>query len=298
MPSMTSSNSAEQCYADLAVFAEDEAIPAAALRVLWARFGMDADDVAELASAMASHSLASLDGVDENWSLRLHDLQRAYALACTGDVAALHGAYVDAWAMQCPDRALERGPTDTAARAYFYARLPYHLSAAGRADELRRLLACYAWLDGKLRFAGVAELLADYQHVADGESQDLLTIRDGLRLSSHVLARDPDQLPGQLIGRLGRMRDNVRIRALLDRAHIEPTHSWLCPSAPGLTPPGGPLLRTFEGHSSSVRSVALSEDGKRALSGSDDSTVKFLDVYRPCLRNRWNYTRPARATLA
>ena len=40
----------------------------------------------------------------------------------------------------------------------------------------------------------------------------------------------------------------------------------------------GALLRTFEGHSDWVRSVALSEDGKRALSGSDDRTVKLWDT--------------------
>lgn len=126
-----------------------------------------------------------------------------------------------------------------------------------------------------------------------------MLIRDALRLSSHVLARDTTQLPGQLVGRLGMFRDDVTIvRNLLDSVHIEPIEPWFCPLVPNLTPPGGPLLRTFEGHSALVHAVALNKDGKRALSGSSDKTLKFLDVYRPCLRNHWNHTRPARATLA
>jgi WD40 repeat protein len=36
---------------------------------------------------------------------------------------------------------------------------------------------------------------------------------------------------------------------------------------------GGALIRTFEGHSGEVQSVALSPDGSRMLSGSDDGTA-------------------------
>src|SRR5262249_37921317 len=40
----------------------------------------------------------------------------------------------------------------------------------------------------------------------------------------------------------------------------------------------GKLLRTFEGHSLEVNSVDFSSDGRRALSGSDDNTLKLWDV--------------------
>jgi len=37
-------------------------------------------------------------------------------------------------------------------------------------------------------------------------------------------------------------------------------------------------LRTFAGHSSAVNSVALSPDGTRLLSGSNDRTLRVWDV--------------------
>jgi WD40 repeat protein len=40
----------------------------------------------------------------------------------------------------------------------------------------------------------------------------------------------------------------------------------------------GRELRTFAGHAGWVKAVALSADGKRALSGSEDGTVKLWDV--------------------
>jgi WD40 repeat protein len=45
-----------------------------------------------------------------------------------------------------------------------------------------------------------------------------------------------------------------------------------------LTPPGGPLIRTLEGHASGVKAVALTPDGRRAVSGSDDNTLKVWDL--------------------
>jgi len=48
------------------------------------------------------------------------------------------------------------------------------------------------------------------------------------------------------------------------------------PSQP--PPPAGPLIRTFLGHTEPVRSVAFSPDGRTAVSGSNDATLKLWEV--------------------
>jgi WD40 repeat protein len=39
-----------------------------------------------------------------------------------------------------------------------------------------------------------------------------------------------------------------------------------------------PCLRTMEGHSGVVRSIAISQDGTRIISGSDDKTIRIWDA--------------------
>ena len=73
------------------------------------------------------------------------------------------------------------------------------------------------------------------------------TVGDALRLSSHVLIRDPLQLPSQLWGRLP--RDECKAsEAMLAEAQHHVIRPWLRPVTASLTHPGGPLLRTLEGH--------------------------------------------------
>jgi len=53
---------------------------------------------------------------------------------------------------------------------------------------------------------------------------------------------------------------------------------WLRPLEPGLHPPGTALVRTLAGHSSAVTGVAVSGDGRRAVSASVDRTLKVWDL--------------------
>jgi WD40 repeat protein len=104
----------------------------------------------------------------------------------------------------------------------------------------------------------------------------LKRVQGALRLSAHILANDKTQLVGQLWGRMQGF-DVPEIQQLLSQAKQHKT-TGLRPLTPSLTSPGGRLLRTLSGHSHSVNAVAVTADGKRAISGSGDSTLKVWNL--------------------
>jgi WD40 repeat protein len=95
-------------------------------------------------------------------------------------------------------------------------------------------------------------------------------------LSAHVLAVDPDQLPAQLAGRTIGRREPALAR-LHAAARAWSHAAWLCPVLPTLAQPGGALRQTLTGHGSVV-SVAVSADGRTAVSGGWDHTVRVWDL--------------------
>ena len=250
-------------YLDLAIFPEDVPIPEAALKTLWA--DLKPLQVRTLVTRFRDRSLARLDADNR---LTLHDLQRDFVRKRASDLPARHVRLVEAYRSQCQN-GWASGPDD----GYFFRFLPHHLAAAGRRDELKALLADYAWIEAKLKATDVQSVISDYDLVAN--EPDLSLVQRALRLSIPALSRDWTHLPSQLIGRL-REIDEPRIRALLEKASAGPGTAWLCPQTASLTAPG-PLLQTFEGHTDAVTALAVLPDG-RALSGSSDSTLRLWDL--------------------
>ena len=72
-------------------------------------------------------------------------------------------------------------------------------------------------------------------------SAAVATIRDALRLSAHVVVRDPTQLAGQLVGRLGDLPE-PGVERLVEAARVFRGEPWLRPASASLTAPGGPLF--------------------------------------------------------
>jgi WD40 repeat protein len=138
-----------------------------------------------------------------------------------------------------------------------------------------RCLAHEAETDGGIR---LHDLHLDYlrAHYPDREALEL--IRKAARLSTHVIEIRPWEFASQLIGRLLPYEQLRTIeRFMVSLSSGAPT-MWLRSLLPALDPPGTPLMRTLEGHSSWVCAVAVTRDGRRAISASDDWTLIVWDL--------------------
>jgi WD40 repeat protein len=256
-------------YLDFGVFPEDSAIPEAAAAILW---GLDEYETVDALDQLIDLSLLTRDS---GRRLRVHDLMLDYLRRRLGadSLISKHRQLLDRYAERCsgnwPD-----GPND----GYFFENLIWHLRSAGRSGEALGLLINFAWMDAKLDACGITPLVADYDWFASRDESARL-LHEALRLSAYVLANDRRQLPGQLLSRLAENTspaiDTVRRQALQYRRG-----SWLRPSRSLLTPPGGALVFTLASHTGRVRSLALTPDGTKAISGSDDHTLKIWDLRR------------------
>jgi WD40 repeat protein len=146
------------------------------------------------------------------------------------------------------------------------------------------------------------DLQLDYVRSQYPDREALALIHAALRLSSHIITRDPAQFASQMAGRLlayiqpeeplsatrqwaGFMerftsRQKTSVQQFSTSIVKAAPRPWLRSIRPTLYPPDSGLVRTLEGHSSTVWSTALSEDGQRAVSASYDNTLKVWDVNR------------------
>lgn len=255
-------------YLDLAVFREGAAIPRPALEALWqVRHGMSGTDVIDLADTLVNRSLARRN---ERGFLVLHALQSDFVRQVAGDLQPLHRNLLQGYRLRCPD-GWASGPDD----GYFFDSLAHHLALAGKGDELGALLGDYAWLEAKLQAGSVQSLLRDYDLLPP--ESPLRTVQRVLQLSTHVLLADRTQFAPQLMGRLVSSGDPA-VKELTSTALRRMRGWWLQPLDVCLRTPDDALVATLTGHTDRVNALAVSADGRRAASASNDRTVRIWDL--------------------
>jgi len=258
-------------YQNLVVFHSHKKIPEAAIITLWTHTDkLKERNARKLLTTLNNKALLTLEGETPQRFVTLHDLQHDYLRAIEGDQDKLHVELLEAYQKKCKD-GWSTGPND----GYFFEHLAYHLVESGRKDELWRLLLNFNWIQAKLDATDVNSLITDYDYLPDDHTLGL--VQGAVRLSAHILANDKSQLAGQLLGRLQSFQE-PEIKSMLEQARTSKKCTWLHPLTASLTPPGGPLIRTLEGHTGPVRAVMVTNDGSRAISASYDSTLKVWDL--------------------
>ena len=246
---------------ELSIFPEDVPFPLTAAALLW---GLDEFESEEAAQRFARLYMLKLDLV--RGSMRLHDVMRSWLASATTNGAELHSRLADGWTdwYRLPN-------------TYAWRWLTLHLAHAGRKAEIEKLLWDPLWLRAKLSATDVNALVSDFEHLKPSAEAELT--QGALRLSSHVLAKDPTQFVSQMVGRLLPYSEQQPIvQRFIDSLTQAVDHPWLRQLRPSLDPPGTALLRTLAGHSGGVYGVAVSIDGRRALSASSDRTLKIWDL--------------------
>jgi WD40 repeat protein len=165
------------------------------------------------------------------------------------------------------------------------AELVFQQRGAQQWSEAEATLFDCPFLFAKVAAGLVVDLDGDYRTLLQDapesgltRREDLRLVQGTLRLSLHVLANDPNQFASQMRGRLLPHQDKTGISTFLRDIDACTSRPQLRPLWPTLEAAGGPMLRILEGHTRSVKAVALSADGKRAISGSSDDTLRIWDL--------------------
>jgi len=168
------------------------------------------------------------------------------------------------------------------------AELPYQQAYGGLDEDYYRTLTDFDFIDAKNAGYGPFALIEDYDRVSilsqtvssqlgKSDHQALGAIRSALQLSVHVLIKSQDQMASQMYGRL--MKDkSSELESFLEYIRYIGDRPWIRPINSSLSQAGGQTIQIPKGHTGSVNTVAVTPDGTRAVSGSDDETLRVWDL--------------------
>jgi len=289
----------QEAYRDLGMVAPDVKISEAALVKLWGRKGKQPEyRLRQWLTELAQRALVFVEGTSPERWVALHDVQQKYLQEQLPDRVRVHREFLASYA---GGRFPWTG-AEVEGERYLYQQAAYHFREAGEEEAFAELLGDFDWLQQKLDATDIEQLLQDFGQVGE-KDRFLSRLEKTLHLSAHILNQHKHQLAHQLWGRLldrkqmkqyeyeyfwqklpkvghylPQHRGGGKVEQLLQQAQARQTGTGFRPLTRCLDSPDGALIRTLSGHRSYVRAVAVTPDGKRAVSGSWDNTLKVWDL--------------------
>ena len=120
------------------------------------------------------------------------------------------------------------------------------------------------------------DLPLDYLRAKYPHQAALPLIHGAFRLASDVIRRDPLQFSSQMVGRLLSNTEVPGVGPFVAAIAAGAPGTWLRPLNPALLPPGTGLVRILQ--APKVTHVAVSPDGRRAISASKDGGLSVWEV--------------------
>ncbi len=254
-----SDDDAQRC-AQLAVFPKDQLIPLSAASALWR---LDAFDTEDLAQRLDDAALVEFDL--KYGGIRMHNVLQSFLASRVIDAPEVHAKLASRWL----------DPRGDGCDEYAWTWVGWHLLKSQSPGRLTELLFDFDRLLERLRAVDTQVVLKDIDSL--DKSAETSMLRSVLLLASHGIGFDADQLATQLCGRLVRGRSE-RIDRLLKQAESSAPSECLALADTSLTHPGGALTGILKSHTGSIEALAMSGDGRLAVTGSTDRTVRVWDL--------------------
>jgi len=255
---------------ELAIFPEDVEIPQQLVATLWQKTaGLSPEDGERLCDELAELSLVTRRAGTTD--LRLHDIIRTYLrYECGNDrLTGLHQSFLDAVAATLPEPDRQPVPwwTLPTSAEHLWRTLAYHLTDAGRTDELSTLVTSPPWVIAKLRRFGPVAIAEDLALVRTERAAELTRFLD--QMGHLLIAGTPDHaVVNALAQRLNQVAWLMELReAALREVDGVPR---LVPRRPLPDLPDPALNRVLEGTEGTTRASALSPDGSWLAVAVDD----------------------------
>ena len=124
------------------------------------------------------------------------------------------------------------------------------------------------------------DLQLDYVRAQFPDNQALELIHEAVRLSAHVTDQDPNQFASQIVGRLLPYRGMPAIDEFSGRVVEGAGRCWLRPLHSALHPAGTTLVGTLDDRSGYLNGIALTADGRLAVSASRGRILTVWEVQR------------------